>query len=141
MTNQTYLADWDRTNPMDTERRLKELLHGKRLVGELDLTPEENVFQMSSWVFNGVTNCGDYTRLSRYPAVTVVFLVGKGGRGYDEGTFFHDNLTRGKILSSLSQRSPVEFHRAAVECHPQHHACRMSDTCYRRSCSCCAKLA
>ena len=53
MTDQTYLADWNRMNPMDTEKRLKGLLHGKRLVGELDLTPEENVFQMSRWVFNG----------------------------------------------------------------------------------------
>ena len=80
--------DWDPTNPMDTEQRLRELLIGRRLVGELDLSPGGSVFQMAKWVFVGATKSGDYSRLRHYPAVTAVFLVGEGGRCYDEGTFW-----------------------------------------------------
>ena len=116
MADRTYLDDWDRRNPMDTERRLKELLHGKRLVGELDLTPEENVFQMSRWVFNGVTSYGDYPRLRSFPAVTVVFLVGEGGRGYDEGTFWPN-------IESLQEASSKD--RATVGRMFERSVCRL----------------
>ena len=43
---------------------------------------------MAKWVFIGATKAGDYSRLRHYPAVTAVFLVGEGGRCYDEGTFW-----------------------------------------------------
>ena len=87
-TQRSHPDGWDRTNPMDTERRLRSLLEGKRLVGELDLTRDGIVFEMAAWVFRGATSYGDYTRLSRYPAVTAVFLAGEGAHCYDEGTFW-----------------------------------------------------
>ncbi len=43
---------------------------------------------MARWVFMGATKSGDYSRLRSYPAVTAVFLVGEGGRCYDDGTFW-----------------------------------------------------
>ena len=92
---------WDRTNPMDTEQRLRELLIGRRLVGELDLSPSGSVFPMARWVFIGATKAGDYSRLRHYPAVTAVFLVGEGGRCYDEGTFWPN-------IESLQETTPKD---------------------------------
>ena len=79
---------WDRTNHIDTERRLREMLKGKRLVGELDLSHRGRALEMAKWVFNGVTRTGAYERLKHYPAVTAVFLAAEGGRCYDDGTFW-----------------------------------------------------
>ena len=81
-------AGWDRTNHLDTEGRLREMLRGRRLVGELDLSPGGRALEMAEWVFNGVTRTGDYERLRLYPATTAVFLAAEGGRCYDDGTFW-----------------------------------------------------
>ena len=81
-------SGWDRTNHFDTESRLREMLRGKRLVGELDLSPGGRALEMAEWVFNGVTRTGDYERLRQYPATTAVFLAAEGGRCYDDGTFW-----------------------------------------------------
>ena len=81
-------SGWDRTNHFDTECRLREMLRGKRLVGELDLSPGGRALEMAEWVFNGVTRTGDYGRLRQYPAATAVFLAAEGGRCYDDGTFW-----------------------------------------------------
>ena len=92
---------WDRTNPVDTERRLRELLGGKRLVGELDLSSDGSIFQMARWVFLGATRTRDYSRLKNYPAVTAVFLAGEGGRCYDDGTFWPN-------IESLEDATPQD---------------------------------
>ncbi len=94
-------SGWDRTNHIDTESRLQELLRGKRLVGELDLSPGGRALEMAEWVFNGVTRTGDYGRLKQYPAATAVFLAAEGGRCYDDGTFWPN-------IESLKDASPQE---------------------------------
>ena len=93
------VAAWNPTNHQDTEQRLRRLLRGRRLVGELDLTPEGDIFRMARWVFIGTTKMGDYSRLRHYPAVTATFLVGEGGRCYDDGTFWPN-------IESLEGASP-----------------------------------
>ena len=92
---------WDQTNHFDTERRLREMVQGKRLVGELDLSPGGRALEMAEWVFNGVTRTGDYERLRHYPAATAVFLAAEGGRCYDDGTFWPN-------IESLADASPQE---------------------------------
>ena len=92
---------WDRTNPIDIETRLRGLLNGKRLVGELDLSSDGSIFQMARRVFLGATGTRDYSRLTNYPAVTAVFLAGEGGRCYDDGTFWPN-------IESLENATPQD---------------------------------
>ena len=82
------MTDWHRINPREIDSRLREMLRGRRLVGELDLSPNGEVFQMAQQGFIKIIRHGDFRRLTYVPAVTVVFLVGEGGRCYDEGTFW-----------------------------------------------------
>ena len=99
--HQADLFGWDQTNPIETEARLRELLSDKRLVGELDLSPDGSTFQSARWVFLGATRTRDYARLRHYPAVTAVFLAGEGSRCYDDGTFW-------PYIESLDDASPQE---------------------------------
>ena len=99
---QADLFGWDPTNPIETETQLRELLSDKRLVGELDLSPDGDTFQSARWVFLGATRTREYARLQHYPAVTVVFLAGEGGRCYDDGTFWPN-------IESLSDASRQEL--------------------------------
>ena len=99
--HQADLFGWDQTNPIETETQLRDLLSGKRLVGELDLSRDGGVFQSARWVFLGATRTRDYSRLRHYPAVTAVFLVGEGGYCYDDGTFWPN-------IESLEDASPQE---------------------------------
>ena len=92
---------WDETNPLKIEAQLQEQLSGKRLVGELDLSPEGGTFQSARSAFLRVTTTRQYARLRRYPAVTVVYLAGEGGRSYDDGTFWPN-------IESLEEASAAE---------------------------------
>ena len=103
--HQADLFGWDPTDPIETERQLRELLSGKRLVGELDLSRDDGTFQAARWVFIGATRTHDFMRLRHYPAVTAVFLVGEGGRCYDDGTFWPN-------IESMGDATPQE--RATV---------------------------
>lgn len=96
---------WDETNPIQLEAQLRESLSGKRLVGELDLSPEGSTFQSARSAFLRITQTRQYKRLRRYPAVTAIYLVGEGGRNYEDGTFWPN-------VESLEEASPVE--QAAV---------------------------
>ena len=73
--------------PLEIERRLREMLQGKSLVGELDLSPGGTAYEMAERVFNQVVGSGNFWS-GRYPSATVVFLVANGGRCYDDGTFW-----------------------------------------------------
>ena len=110
-----YEADsgWDRTNHFDTESQLREMLSGKRLVGELDLSPGGRALKMAEWVFNGVTRTGAYERLRQYPAATAVFLAAEGGRCYDDGTFW-PNIESLACISAQEQSVVGRAFEAAV---------------------------
>ena len=82
------MTNWDQVNPVVVENHLCTMLNGRRLVGELDLSPDGEVFQMARRVFILITKDGNFSSLKHYPAVTAVFLSGEGGRSYDEGTFW-----------------------------------------------------
>ena len=88
--------------PLETERRLREMLQGKRLVGELDLSPGGTAHEMAKRVFNQVVESGNFWS-GRYPSATVVFLVAEGGRCYDEGTFWPN--IEGLVATSVQDHS------------------------------------
>ncbi|MCQ3814794.1 MAG: hypothetical protein KTU85_10335, partial [Acidimicrobiia bacterium] len=73
--------------PLETERRLRQMLQGKRLVGELDLSPDGSAYEMAEQVYSRVNASGNFWA-GRYSASVVVFLVANGARCYDDGTFW-----------------------------------------------------
>ena len=99
------MINWDQVNPVVVENRLRAMLSGRRLVGELDLSPDGEVFQMARRVFILVTRDGNYSSLKHHPAVTAVFLSGEGGRNYDEGTFWPN--IESLETTSITDRSKV----------------------------------
>ncbi|MCQ3805897.1 MAG: hypothetical protein KTV16_01210, partial [Acidimicrobiia bacterium] len=80
-------ADNPAERPLETERRLRQMLQGKRLVGELDLSPDGSAYEMAEQVFSRVNASGNFWA-GRYSASVVVFLVANGARCYDDGTFW-----------------------------------------------------
>ncbi len=93
---------WNKTDHPGTERHLREALRHCRLVGELDLSHDQPLFQMAQWVFEGATRAGNYSGLWKYPAATAIYLVAQGRNCYNEGTFW-PNIESLKDCDSLTQ--------------------------------------
>lgn len=91
MCSAQWGCGWIQSEPVslsESESALRECLRSVRLVGELDLSPGNRIYQMARIVVEEATRFGDYSRLNRYPAATVVFLVAEGARRYDAGRFW-----------------------------------------------------
>lgn len=116
--------------PSEIEHFLRSLLIGIRMVGELDLTPEDEAYSSAKRVCGSFIQQRDFRRLPQVcPASLVIFLVAEGRYRYHDGNFWskvslpgirdsNDSAAIGHaFLQSLSRLELETFEAAQLQEH------------------------
>ncbi len=96
MTGDERMEGWDSTSPADLDRELRPSLHNVRLVGELDLAPDSELYlRARSASGRFITRQKFYSLSGTCPAALSIFLVAEGIHRYEGGEYWPNVSVRG----------------------------------------------
>ena len=82
-------SEWDQVNPLHLEQAIRSNFEGITLVGELDLSPDSELYLQAQSVVRRALGKGQLDSLAAtYPAALITFLVAEGIYRYRGGAYW-----------------------------------------------------